>query len=92
MTAAAAVAEEIGNDALLRSDVVGSLTVAAPRRVVEFNPVPPNVLVVPPSLGLSANAAGGLLNLKLAHRTAGGSPTSEPSPRTRVLLQGGWVF
>ena len=43
-------------------------------------------------VGLTANAAGALFKLTLAHRVSGGAPTSEPAPRTRVLIQGGWVF
>lgn len=43
-------------------------------------------------VGLAANMAGGLLKLQLAHRVSGGEPTSEAAARTRVLLQGGWVF
>lgn len=43
-------------------------------------------------LGLSARAASALLRLQSAHRISGGAPLSEPAPRTRLLLQGGWVF
>ncbi|WP_200379364.1 ShlB/FhaC/HecB family hemolysin secretion/activation protein [Rubrivivax gelatinosus] len=43
-------------------------------------------------VGLTANAAGGLVRLQLAQRVSGGAPTSEPASRLRVLLQGGWVF
>lgn len=43
-------------------------------------------------LSLTADASGGLLKLQVARRVSGGSPTSEPVPRTRWLLQGGWVF
>ena len=43
-------------------------------------------------LGLSARAASALLRLQSAHRISGGAPLSEPAPRTRLLVQGGWVF
>jgi hypothetical protein len=43
-------------------------------------------------LGLTAQMAGGLLRLQLAHRSTGGRPVSEPAPRTRLLVQAGWVF
>lgn len=44
-------------------------------------------------LGLSASLPqGGIAKLQLAHRTSGGDPVSESVPRTRLLLQGGWVF
>ena len=43
-------------------------------------------------LGLSARAVSALLRLQSAHRISGGAPLSEPAPRTRLLLQGGWVF
>ena len=43
-------------------------------------------------LGLSARAASVLLRLQSAHRISGGAPLSEPAPRTRLLVQGGWVF
>lgn len=43
-------------------------------------------------LGLSANVGGGLLRLVAAHRLSARQPVSEPAARTRVLVQGGWVF
>ena len=43
-------------------------------------------------LGLSARAVSALLRLQSAHRISGGAPLSEPAPRTRLLVQGGWVF
>jgi len=43
-------------------------------------------------LGFSATAAGALLRVQIAHRVGGGDPVSEPAPKTRVLVQGGWVF
>jgi hemolysin activation/secretion protein len=43
-------------------------------------------------LGLTAQMAGGLMRVQLAHRTVGGNPTSEPAARTRLLVQAGWVF
>ena len=43
-------------------------------------------------LGLSARAVSALRRLQSAHRISGGAPLSEPAPRTRLLVQGGWVF
>lgn len=43
-------------------------------------------------VAVTANAAGALFKISLAHRVNGGAPSSEPAPRTRVLIQGGWVF
>ncbi|MFT7724061.1 MAG: ShlB/FhaC/HecB family hemolysin secretion/activation protein [Roseateles sp.] len=39
-----------------------------------------------------ATTGGGMAKLQLARRTAGGEPVSERAGRTRVLVQGGWVF
>lgn len=43
-------------------------------------------------LSLSGMTTGGaLLKLQLAHRMVGGLPTSESTPRTRLLFQIGWI-
>lgn len=42
--------------------------------------------------GLNVNAGNALLRVMLATRIHGGAPTSEPAPRTRLLLQAGGTF
>jgi hypothetical protein len=45
--------------------------------------------------GLGLDAGGGkgpTLHASLAHRLQGAAPLSEPYPRTKILLQAGWVF
>lgn len=43
-------------------------------------------------IGLNVNAGHALLRVMLATRIHGGAPTSEPAPRTRLLLQAGGTF
>jgi len=43
-------------------------------------------------IGLNVNAGHALLRVMLATRIHGGAPTSEPTPRTRLLLQAGGTF
>ena len=44
-------------------------------------------------VGMNVNAAqGGVLKLALVRRITGGAPVSEPVGKSRLLLQGGWVF
>lgn len=43
-------------------------------------------------IGLNAYAGNALLRVMLATRVHGGTPTSEPAPRTRLLLQAGGTF
>lgn len=43
-------------------------------------------------IGVNVNAGHALLRVMLATRVHGGAPTSEPAPRTRLLLQAGGTF
>jgi hemolysin activation/secretion protein len=44
-------------------------------------------------LGLDAGAGKGpMLHASVAHRLQAAAPLSEPYPRTKILLQAGWVF
>jgi hemolysin activation/secretion protein len=43
-------------------------------------------------LGLDATGKGPTLHASVAHRLQQAAPLSEPAPKTKLLLQAGWVF
>jgi len=43
-------------------------------------------------VGFNVSAHGFVLHARLAHRLAAAAPQSEPFPRNKLLIQGGWVF